>query len=59
MIVSIDIAIGCVDTCHSDATCQSISGIYTCVCNSGFTGNGTFCEGKSVIWSLLDTLTNI
>ena len=46
MIVSIDIAVGCVDTCHSDATCQSINDTYTCVCNSGFTGNGTICNGK-------------
>ena len=42
----------CGGTCHSNASCLS----NTCVCNSGFTGNGTFCEGEWVIWSLLDTL---
>ena len=32
----------CGGTCHSNASCLS----NTCVCNSGFTGNGTFCEGE-------------
>ena len=45
-VMSIFIAGGCVDVCHSFATCQNINGTYTCVCNSGFIGNGTFCEGK-------------
>ena len=45
MIMSIYIAVGCVDICHSNATCQNINGTYKCICNSGFTGNGTFCEG--------------
>ena len=32
----------CGGTCHSNASCQS----NTCVCNSGFTGNGILCEGQ-------------
>ena len=57
MIVFIYVDTGeCNDTCHSNASCHNS----TCVCNSGFTQNGTFCEGKwVVIWSLLDTHTNI
>lgn len=53
MFTYIDVA-GCVDTCHSNATCQNINGNHLCVCNLGFVGNGTFCEGKWVIWSLFD-----
>ena len=44
MIVSIYIAIVCVDACHSNASCQIINGTNICVCKSGFTGNGTICD---------------
>ncbi|XP_028410420.1 CD97 antigen-like [Dendronephthya gigantea] len=30
--------------CHSQATCNNTIGSYSCVCNKGFTGNGTVCE---------------
>ncbi|XP_028412098.1 fibrillin-1-like [Dendronephthya gigantea] len=30
--------------CHHNATCNKTIGSYTCVCNEGFTGNGTVCE---------------
>ena len=53
MFIYVDVA-GCVDICHSNATCQNINGNHICVCDSGFIGNGTFCEGKWVIWSLFD-----
>ena len=34
--------------CHVDAACDGFQpiGSFTCSCRSGFTGNGTFCEGK-------------
>ena len=36
----------CNDTCHSNVICHNINGTSTCVCNPGFTRNGTICEGK-------------
>ena len=48
-IVNID----CFGACHPSARCDMFN---RCVCKSGFSGNGTFCEGKSVIWLLLDML---
>ena len=36
----------CEDTCHDDATCSVTDLVPTCVCNSGYTGNGTDCDGK-------------
>ena len=35
--------------CHTSAACTNTLGSYNCQCNSGYTGNGTFCEGKWVI----------
>ena len=32
--------------CHLYATCTNTEGSYTCNCQSGYSGNGTFCEGK-------------
>ena len=32
--------------CDSDAQCMNNEGSFTCRCNSGFTGNGTVCNGK-------------
>jgi hypothetical protein len=33
-------------TCHANATCTDTIGSYTCTCFAGFTGNGTYCEGR-------------
>ena len=33
------------NNCHSNATCTNTEGSYTCVCKSGFSGNGTSCTG--------------
>ena len=30
--------------CHEDAMCANRLGSYECICNDGFTGNGTHCE---------------
>lgn len=34
--------------CNEFATCNNTDGSYICVCDMGYTGNGTegFCEGK-------------
>ena len=32
--------------CHQNATCCDVVGGFNCICDTGFTGNGTFCEGK-------------
>ncbi len=33
------------DNCHHNATCNNNDGSFNCTCNSGYTGNGTDCEG--------------
>ena len=32
--------------CHTNATCLDRDGGYDCECDDGYTGNGTYCEGK-------------
>ena len=33
--------------CSPNATCTDLEdGQYQCTCKTGFSGNGTFCEGK-------------
>ena len=34
--------------CHTNATCLDRDGGYDCVCNDGYTGSGTHCDGISV-----------
>ena len=34
------------DDCHDNATCIDTDGSYNCSCNSGYSGNGTYCEGN-------------
>jgi len=45
------------DVCHTNAACSLVSPevcvserpiIYRCVCNQGYTGDGTNCEGELV-----------
>ena len=31
--------------CDVNASCTNSDGSYSCVCNQGFTGNGTVCDG--------------
>ena len=33
-------------TCDENAFCFNIEGSHGCICQQGFTGNGTTCEGK-------------
>ena len=34
--------------CDVNASCTNIDGSYSCVCNQGFTGNGTVCDGMFI-----------
>ena len=31
---------------HENSTCMNILGSFACVCQDGFTGNGTLCTGN-------------
>ena len=37
--------------CHQNATCNNTEGSFTCSCNTGYTGNGSFCMGKCILHS--------
>ncbi len=43
----VDAGLQCPTACHADATCQTASGTPTCVCNSGFEGDGASCFDKN------------
>lgn len=40
-----DECIGNENTCHGQSTCNNTIGSFTCLCNYGYKGNGTNCEG--------------
>ena len=40
--------------CVENATCESIPGNVRCTCNTGFTGNQTYCEGTLLMGLCLD-----
>ena len=35
--------------CHENSTCVDTFGSYLCICNSGFSGNGTDCLSMSSV----------
>ena len=35
------------NNCHADAFCTNTVGSFTCECNTGYSGNGVTCEGKT------------
>ena len=43
--------------CDSNANCTDTDGSYTCMCNDGYTGNGTSCDGKfrfiDIFWNVI------
>lgn len=39
--------------CDENAECFNNDGSYTCICKVGFTGNGTFCLGKSLHYAVI------
>ena len=34
------------NNCSTNAVCKNVTGSYKCVCNTGYEGNGTICNGK-------------
>ena len=39
--------------CHTHATCTNNGGSFTCKCNDGYAGNGTFCASmlrRLIVW---------
>jgi len=39
--------------CHLNATCVNTFASFFCVCDSGFSGNGTLCESMSMAFLLM------
>ena len=39
------------DNCHPNATCNNTQGSFTCMCEAGFEGNGTDCQGRLALCS--------
>lgn len=37
--------------CDGNATCTDTDGSFDCVCNTGYTGNGTDCAGKLLLYT--------
>jgi hypothetical protein len=35
-----------VNNCHQNSNCINIDGSFLCTCGSGYSGNGTVCQGK-------------
>ena len=34
--------------CDNNANCENTDGSFNCICSTGYTGNGTSCEGQCV-----------
>ena len=34
--------------CHANATCNNTEGSYLCTCDSGYSGDGFTCNGKTL-----------
>ena len=35
--------------CHANATCNNTEGSYLCTCDSGYSGDGFTCTGKTLM----------
>ena len=45
MFIDIDECMIEIDDCDSNAYCTDTSGSFNCICNNGYSGNGTLCQG--------------
>ena len=43
-------------SCHAQATCSNTQGSYSCMCNPGYNGDGTSCQGMLNTILLADML---
>lgn len=46
ILTDVDECIDRIDDCAENATCTNEVGNFTCICNTGYSGNGRVCEGK-------------
>ena len=46
LVADVDECSEMLDNCHDDSFCTNTDDGFNCTCNPGFSGNGTFCEGK-------------
>ena len=44
----IDECKGNATNCDNNANCENTDGSFNCICSTGYTGNGTSCEGQCV-----------
>ena len=40
-------------TCDFNANCTNNDGSFSCTCQIGYTGNGLYCEGKNITYTIL------
>ena len=45
--------------CGNNANCTNTEGSYYCNCSSGYSGNGTVCEGKDYLVKFYSALSNV
>ena len=45
------------ENCIENAYCTNTNGSYTCSCSLGYTGNGTFCNGRRGLVSYVQSIT--
>ena len=57
--VDIDECAKSIHNCHLNSTCTNTNGTFLCMCNSGFTGNGTFCKGKFFKYVLITKIEEL
>ena len=44
--------------CHADATCSNTARSFSCACKTGFTGDGTDCQGNDFSFFQIETFQN-
>ena len=56
MFTDVDECTDAPDTCDVNAVCSNTDGSYTCLCNAGYSGNGTTCTGKYTYFKVLSLI---